>query len=41
VGGGALIVAIAAYYLCLVKPKTRDVQDAPIVAPVASSGYTS
>ncbi len=42
-GGGALIIAIAAYYLYFVKPapKTRDVEDAPIVAPAASfSGYT-
>jgi hypothetical protein len=37
VGGGALIVAISAYYLYFVKPKTRDVEDAPIGAPVASS----
>jgi hypothetical protein len=33
VGGGALIVAIVAYYLYFVKPKTRIVEDAPIVAP--------
>jgi hypothetical protein len=52
VGGGALIVVIAAYYLYLVKPaahpapKTREVEDAPvvaaavpIVAPAASLGY--
>jgi hypothetical protein len=40
VGGGALIVAIAAYYLYFVKPKTRDVEDARIVAPAASFRYT-
>jgi hypothetical protein len=50
VGGGALIIAIASYYLYFVKPapKTRHVEDAPIVAPAAPivapaasfSGYT-
>ncbi len=53
-GGGAIIVAIAAYYLYVVKPaaqlppKTRDLEDAPIlaqaapiVAPVASLGYNT
>ena len=40
-GGGALIVAIAAYYLYFVKPKTRDVEDAPIDAPAASLGYAA
>jgi hypothetical protein len=53
VGGGAIIVAIAAYYyLYVVKPnaqlppKTRDMENAPvvapafpIVAPAASLGY--
>ena len=36
-GGGAFIIAIAAYYLNLVKPipKARDVEDTPIVAPAA------
>jgi hypothetical protein len=49
VGGGALIVALAAYYLYLVKPAptakpapmARDVEDAPIDAPAASLGYTA
>ena len=39
-GGGALIVAIAAYYLYFVKLKTRDVEDARIVAQAASFRYT-
>ena len=53
-GGAIIIVAIAAYYLYVVKPaaqlppKTRDLENAPvvapsapIVAPAASLGYES
>jgi hypothetical protein len=41
VGGGAIIVAIAAYYLYVVKPnsqlppKTRDLENVPVVNPPA------
>jgi hypothetical protein len=39
--GAALIIAIAAYYKYFVTPvpKTRDVEDVPIVAADATLGY--